>query len=125
MSKHKTSPTDQPRQPNPNRERLKEFSAGLQLLVKMGVYDCVNEALIDIHYRRDGHTTFNTFHQWLELGKCVKKGEKGFVVWSSPKQAKRKGAAEQPSEDGSDEYKLFGICYLFSNLQVDDLPPKK
>ncbi len=122
-----TSTTAEPRQPNPNRERLKELSAGLQILVKEGVYTCVNEALKDIHYRRDGHETFRTFHQWLELGKCVKKGEKGFVVWSSPKKAKSKGAAEQPStsEDGSDEYKLFGICYLFSNLQVDDLPPKE
>ena len=118
--------TDQPRQPNPNRERLKELSAGLQLLVKMGVYDCVNDALIDIHYRQDGHEIFNTFHQWLKLGKCVRKGEKAFVVWSSPKQAKDKQAPAVAAEGvEADEYKFFGTCYLFSNLQVDDLQPKK
>lgn len=102
---------------NPRREELKALSKGLDSLIKEEVYSTVNEAIIDIYYKKNGHQVFNTFMEWKELGQSVKKGEKAFVLWSSPKK-KAKQKAEAP-EGETDEYKFFGLCYVFSNLQVE------
>ena len=114
---------------NPKKMELIALSEQVRELVEAGMYSCVNEAVTDMFYCRDGHEEFYTFAQWLDYGKCVKKGEKAFVVWSSPRQGKRNKTAEAnaspaESEDPLNKYEFFGLCYLFSNLQVDDLAPQ-
>ena len=100
------------------REELKALSAGARILVKEGVYDSVNEFVLE-HYRdQTGAEEFNTFHQWREKGFKVKKGSKAFAVWGSP----RKGHEDPETKSGEseeDEYKFFPLCYLFSDQQVE------
>ncbi len=96
------------------RQMLKELSNEVKPLVKEGAFDTVNEAVIKLCYMRDGHDEFKKFNQWLNEGKRVKKGEKGFPVWARPKDMKKD---EHP--DLEDDFSFFPICYLFSNAQVE------
>jgi hypothetical protein len=67
---------------------------------------------------------------WKEEGYQVKKGEKGFAVWSRPKKQamteayKRSNPSEArsapPSEVlGQDEFSFYGMAYLFHIGQVE------
>jgi len=99
------------------RDLLKVLSNGVKHLVTMGEYPTVNSALVDMCYRRDEHQTFNTFWQWKEQGRSVKKGARGFAVWGAPLQ--------RPQDDPSakvDEYTYWPLCWLFSNAQVEVTP---
>jgi antirestriction protein ArdC len=60
-----------------------------------------------------------TFKQWLELGQCVRKGEKGtpVVYW---------GEHRKDKEDGTSEaYKFAKGAYVFNLAQVDPLPDQE
>jgi len=96
------------------RKELAQLSRGIQLLVKEGAYDSVNEGLIDLY--SDGEDLeFNTFHQWKAKGFSVKKGSKAFLVWGKP----RKVAVAEPEDGEDDEFKFWPLCYLFSSKQVE------
>lgn len=97
------------------RETLKALSKTVKPLVKSGQYDSVNEALMDIYYRKDGHSEFNTFWEWQSKGFRVLKGSKAFAVWGSPKELKK----VEPTTDEDKKEDFYPICYLFSNLQVE------
>ncbi len=102
---------------NPNREALKAISQPLKPLIKEGAFNTINEALIEIVYKKDGHETFNTFNQWKHLGYTVKKGAKAFILWAQPVSLPV-SKSEEKEESEADEFSYFPLCYLFSNLQV-------
>lgn len=102
-----------------NRATLKELSKVAKLAVKQGAFSTVNEALLSVYFEQ-GHKEFNTFSQWIDKGFAVKKGEKAFFVWGSP----RKGANHEP-ENEQDEFSFFPLCYLFSDKQVEPIKERK
>lgn len=101
------------------RDTLRKYSALVSPLVKAGLYENVNEAIIETQYKNDINKEFKTFRGWIAAGFKVKKGEHGFIVWGRPtsKQAEEKG--QEPDSDGK---KLFPIAYIFSNAQVEKRP---
>jgi hypothetical protein len=99
------------------RDELKAVSRMMQMAVKMGLYSTVNEALVDM-YRQQGHTEIHSFKKWLELGQCVKKGEKALLLWGEPRNAPNK---EKQTEKDDDEFSFFPLVYVFSQKQVHPL----
>src|SRR4051812_32807149 len=99
------------------RNELKGISRVIQQAVKAGVYESVNEGLMNM-YREQGHTTLHSFKQWLEQGYCVRKGERALLLWGEPRKAANK---EKKSEKEEDEFSFFPLAYVFSQLQVDKL----
>lgn len=97
------------------RNYLKCLSRPIQLLVKEGTIDTVNEGLKEI-YADEGHTDLKTIHQWNKVGKQVIKGEKALLLWGKPQ------SFEVVNEDTSeiDELDFYPICFVFSQKQVID-----
>ena len=88
----------------------------------------LNFFLLNFVFKTEGITDFKKFNEWKQEGASVKKGEKAFPIWGQPigkqkeEEAKSKGENYQAS---ADEYDLFPICYLFSNLQVKPIERKE
>lgn len=101
------------------RNFLKGLSKPIQILVKQGRYDSVNEGLKDI-YADDGHTELKTIRQWNKDGKRVKKGEKALLLWGTPKNIDRKAEAEKTDSEETDEMDYFPICFVFSQKQIEE-----
>lgn len=115
------------------RDTLTTLSNEVKDLVEDGTFPTINTAIMETLYKDGSHHTFNTFMRWKKLGKSVKKGEKAFLLWSKPI---RTGEAKQTEETTQNEeaenvllspeeeaeYKYYGIAYLFSNAQVEDIP---
>jgi|SRR5690554_108627 len=97
------------------RKFLSGISKGIKMLVDEGIFDTVNEGLLEI-YAEDlpEGTEFKSFMQWKREGKQVRKGEKAYLLWGKPKKALAKGAEE------GEEFKFFPLAYAFSSCQVDD-----
>ena len=62
-----------------------------------------------------------TFNSWKKEGYIVKKGEKAFVFFSSPKTIKSKDKDIKTGEDVETAFSRFCKCYLFSKSQVEEL----
>jgi hypothetical protein len=109
-----------------NRDRLKDLSANVKLLMQMGKIQAstVNDGLIELYRKEADHSEFKTFNEWKKLGKSIMKGSKAFLVWGAPKDVNRldESSTEKGTEDPaeSDEYKYWPICYLFSDKQVTE-----
>ena len=95
------------------RDELRKLSQSVMPMVKEGTYKNVNMALIESCYKTDGHEIFKSYEGWKLDGFQVRKGEKAFLVWSTPKNNE-----EKPEE------KFFRVAFLFSNLQVDKIEKK-
>ena len=110
-----------------NREALKELSKFARILVKEEAYDTINEAIIETVYRKDGNEVFNTLPEWNKQGYRVIKGSRAFVVWGRPKKAQEdeQNQAEEEPEEGEENGKIWPLCYLFSNLQVEPAQARK
>jgi hypothetical protein len=68
-------------------------------------------------YYNVGNQEMKTFNQWKAEGKFVKKGEKGYAFWTKPMTAgKKEDGANGEQKESS--YNFFGICYLFTESQV-------
>lgn len=63
-----------------------------------------------------GNSKLNTFKKWKEEGFRVKKGKKGYLFFSSPKQVKITTKAGE-----EENYSRFMKCYLFSENQVEKI----
>lgn len=96
------------------RKFLVGLSKGIQMLVKDGVYDSVNEGLLDF-YAEDlpEGTEFKSFKGWKKAGKQVKKGERGYLLWGRPQKLEDKNKEEK------EEFEFFPLAYVFSSLQVE------
>lgn len=100
------------------RNRLREVSKPIQMLVKAGALPSVNHGLKQI-YSQEGHDDLKTIWEWNDQGKRVKKGEKALLLWGSPRKAKVKITNEgNPAID--DEMQFYPICYVFSAKQVQE-----
>ena len=62
-----------------------------------------------------------TFRGWIAKGFAVKKGEKGYLFFSSPKIIKVKMVDNNCQPAGEELDKRFCTCYLFSKNQVEEL----
>ena len=78
----------------------------------------VNDLLIEMYAKQIGCSKFdlNTFFGWKEKGFRVKKGEKGFPIWSRPKDVIKE---EKTGQEANDEHKFFGLAYMFHKGQVE------
>lgn len=100
------------------RESLKELSKIVKMGISQGIYESVNQGLVEI-YKEEGHTEIHSFRGWLANGFAVKKGEKALLLWGEPRKG---GKQEKPAEETKeDEYKFFPLAYVFSQKQVEPL----
>ena len=106
------------------RERLKLLSLEVKDLVEDGTFDTINTAIMETMYKDRTHRSFDTYMGWKLKGKRVKKGEKAFLLWSKPKNIAKDQPPQEETEENptEDEYRFYGIAYLFSNAQVEDMP---
>lgn len=119
--------TQQKGQPNPRRAELRALSALVRPLVKAGMFENVNAGLIDAYTRETGQAEWHTFQDWRKLGRPVKKGERGFPIWGTPRRMKpgegaiagdlAQVAMMQGAEPQGPEW--FPVAYLFHAGQVD------
>jgi hypothetical protein len=120
----KRQPTEAQKQSAQERRlKLVEISNAIKIARESGVmpfalFSTVNEGLVYLYKKETGAETFNTFNEWRALGYKVKKGEKSFAVWSSPKEM-TKETKEESGEVTTDEYKAFATCNLFHEGQVE------
>lgn len=85
----------------------------------------LNQIILALYAEREGKTPeefkkmeFGTFKSWQEKGYKVKKGSKGYAIWSRPKN--ELGREKKPDAPQDEEgAKFFGIAYLFSCEQVE------
>lgn len=105
------------------RERLKLLSLEVKDLVEDGTFETINDAIMETLYKSPTNRTFNSFMGWKQQGKQVKKGEKAFLLWSKPKHVQKEQPPQEETDENNqeDEYKFYGIAYLFSNAQVEDI----
>ncbi len=103
-------------------EQLKQMAelvkAKYSALIEQGVN--VNTLILAEYQEATGAQEFKTFKAWKEEGKMVKKGEKGFPIFSRPiKKIKEEQTGEQQEGRG-----YFGTAYVFNNMQVEEFTPK-
>jgi len=114
---------------NPNRETLIAVSNQAKEIKDLMMQTAVSVAqaeffeaktlnyfILNHVYQTNGATEFNTFNQWKNQGRTIKKGAKAYAIWGQPIYPKNKPQVETETE--GDEYKYFPICYLFSDLQL-------
>jgi hypothetical protein len=111
----------------------KELSEGTKLLqakakqVKENFSDLLlnenvtmNSLIVEIYKIETGAEKFETFKTWKENGMMVKKGEKGFPVFSRPSKAIK----EEQGKNTEGERSYFFTAYLFNELQVQPIEQK-
>ena len=76
----------------------------------------LNSFIVDHYKSQVGEGEFNTFHQWKEKNRTIKKGEKGWPIWGQP-LGHRPEEIEQNGEP-DDDSKYFPMCYLFHESQT-------
>lgn len=76
----------------------------------------LNSFIIEHYQTQTGEGEFNTFHQWKEKNRTIKKGEKGWPVWGQP-LGHRPEDIEQNGEPEED-FKYYPVCYLFHENQT-------
>jgi hypothetical protein len=113
------------------REALKALSRALKPLSQI-METNLNDIIVGHYSHEIGQhpSDFKTYLGWKAEGYQVKKGEKGFAVWSCPKQQRMsedyeksnpsKARSAPPSEVlGQDEFNFYGMAYLFHVGQVE------
>ncbi len=92
--------------------------------IETGEFFSINDILLEMHRDSSGANDFRTFQDWKKAGYSVRKGEKSFRVWGKPVKAKK---AVEPESDPSDSeeksYKLWPMCSLFNEMQVEPNTP--
>lgn len=118
--------------PNPRRAELKALSALIRPLVKAGMYENVNAGLVEHWKAETGASEFHTFADWRKAGRPVRKGERGFPIWGTPRAI---GNGEMIVSDGmaalaaitgapiEEKPDFFPVCYLFHAGQVEPDQP--
>lgn len=73
-----------------------------------------------IYPASEGTKVYKTFQQWKNEGATVKKGEKAFLIWGSPVNAKHQTEDQKVEEEETEgyEYEFYPLCYVFSENQV-------
>ena len=111
------NPTEELKTFKEKKQWLSQVSKQIKPLCELGGLT-VNQAILEAVYK-GGNLEWNTFNTWKKKGFKVKKGEKAFPLWSSPQ--KGSSTKETDSEQEKEEYKFFGLVYLFNNQQVEQI----
>ncbi|HYG40084.1 MAG TPA: ArdC-like ssDNA-binding domain-containing protein [Cytophagales bacterium] len=113
------------------RDTLIALSNEVKDFVEDGTFPTINAAIMETMYKDGKHRTFNTYKGWQKIGKQVRKGEKAFLLWSKPVELGKKEVKPEEAEEvdvdvttpeDEEAMKYYGIAYLFSNAQVEDIP---
>ena len=83
--------------------------------------DCytLNACLEVIYREQTGQTEFHTFNDWKAKGFIVRKGEKGFMLWSTPKTfAIDTKMVDEKGEPVKESVERFALAYVFHAGQV-------
>lgn len=105
---------------NPRRAEMRQvIEAGKDAGMISNEPGSVNAWLMSCYKRETGQTDFRTFKAWKDAGYSVKKGERGFPIFSRPISIIK---AEQGKESETDENAgKFGTAYLFHAGQVNKI----
>ena len=83
--------------------------------------DCftLNACLEVIYREQTGQTEFHTFRDWKAKGYSVRKGEHGFMLWSTPKIMKfETGKTLENGDPEKETVERFAVAYVFHAGQV-------
>ena len=115
---------------NPARQELIELSKIAKKAIAAGLFESVNEFLVD-HYAKVkgcGTDDFKTFSAWGEDGLKIKKGAKAVWVWAAPRKGKNKVEAENVAtgekETIEDSYKFWPVAKLFAKSDTEEMSEK-
>jgi len=75
-----------------------------------------NAALIAFYQMETGRRDFRTFKNWKDAGYSVKKGEKGYPIFSRPVRVIEEETGKVINKSGKMK---FLTCYLFHDGQVE------
>jgi hypothetical protein len=110
--KHETT------QPNPRRAEMRDrVKAARETGALDKTQGSVNRMLIAQYMNETGQSDFRTFKDWGAAGMKVRKGERGYPIFSRPLGAI---AAETGKEIDSESARQFKTCYLFHAGQVEE-----
>lgn len=109
---------DKKQEQKKRREELKKISQPIKKLVKKGELENINQGLKNI-YAQQGHTILKPLKQWNKEGKRVKKGEKALLLWGSPTRIKKEQKEKDHTEE-NDKLDFYPLCFVFSNLQLQE-----
>jgi len=76
----------------------------------------MNEYLVNMYKAQTGCINFRTFKAWKDAGFSIKKGSKGYPIFSRPIGIIKTEKGKEASEE---DYSRFGTCYLFNESQVE------
>ena len=97
--------------------KIAEFLAGVPAKFR----DCytLNACLEVIYREQTGQTEFHTFRDWKAKGFIDRKGEKGFMLWSTPKTfAIDTKMVDEKGEPVKESVERFALAYVFHAGQV-------
>ena len=83
--------------------------------------DCYTlNACLEVNYREQtGQTEFHTFNDWKAKGFIVRKGKKGFMLWSTPKTFTiDTKLVDEKGEPVKESVERFALAYVFHAGQV-------
>ncbi|GAP73076.1 hypothetical protein SAMD00024442_6_32 [Candidatus Symbiothrix dinenymphae] len=89
------------------------------MLKKEGAINTINEGLRDL-YASQGHIDLKTLPQWNSVGKKVRKGEHALLLWGKPQKTMPKPELQPDTDKDVDEMNFFPLCFVFSNLQIQE-----
>jgi len=81
----------------------------------------INKLIVAEYQEATGAQDFKTFKDWKEEGLIVKKGEKGFPVFSKPIKGKKDEKQPQDQEKEKKGPVYFATAYLFNETQVEQM----
>lgn len=92
------------------------FRAYLETRSRFRTYSFNNTMMI--HFQRPGATYVAGFRKWLELGRYVRKGEKGIAIFAPMMYAKK----DQDGNKTGDILRGFRVVHVFDYSQTDGNP---
>jgi len=115
---------------NPTYSRLYELAGRARIMRNVAAETNLEALALPLNYfikqiynlPRD--LELQTFNQWKKGGFAVKKGEKGFLFFSSPKSksiSEKETTTNKEQEINSHSEPRYFPCYLFSNEQVEKI----
>ena len=84
----------------------------------------LNACLEVIYREQTGQTEFHTFNDWKAKGYSVKRGEHGFMLWSTPKTFTiDTKLMDEKGEPVKESIERFALAYVFHAGQVHQDKP--
>lgn len=84
----------------------------------------LNACLEVIYREQTGQTEFHTFNDWKAKGYSVKRGEHGFMLWSTPKTFTfETGTVDAKGDPEKETVERYALAYVFHAGQVHQDEP--